>query len=145
MKRKFLFITAIVVFLMVNVITFSFENRFESSKAIASSMYGKSLCYEEALKLEKPIVVIFYADWCGYCKRFAPVEAQLQQEYSSKYTFVTVNADNPENKMLLQKFNIKSYPSLYLVDPKANKQKFVSQGIYTNKSKMETEFDNFLK
>jgi thiol-disulfide isomerase/thioredoxin len=130
---------------MINVITLSFENRFESSKAVASSMYGTSVCYDEAVKIGKPIVVTFYADWCGYCKRFAPVQAELKQEYSSKYTFVNVNADYPENKSLLQKFNIKSYPSLYLVNPNTSKKKFVSQRIYTNKLKMEEEFDSFLK
>lgn len=112
----------------------------------APSDYSTGISYNEAKKLKKPIAVNFYVDWCGYCKRFAPVLDSVRKEYSSKYTFVYVNVEeNSETRALAQNFGISGYPSLFLVNPKTGKRVFVSQSIYTNKKELKKEFDKFYK
>ena len=43
------------------------------SKETITKKYAKKQTYAKAKETGKPMVVFFYADWCGYCKRFAPV------------------------------------------------------------------------
>ena len=48
----------------------------------------------EVLKSDVPGLVDFYADWCGPCKRMAPIVEQLASEYEGKITVVKVNIDD---------------------------------------------------
>jgi thioredoxin 1 len=64
------------------------------------------------------VVVDFYADWCGPCKKYAPVFEELAQEYFSM-TFVKVNTDDHE--ALVQKYTIMSLPTtLVLINGKTS-------------------------
>ncbi len=63
---------------------------------LVPSDYGTGMTWEKAEKLDKPIVVNFYVDWCHFCKKFAPVLDKIRQQYSSKYSFVFINCDDPQ-------------------------------------------------
>ncbi|MEI7475203.1 MAG: thioredoxin domain-containing protein [bacterium] len=145
MKRKLIFISIILAFLLVNVITLSFGKNDLSITACAAQSYAKSVSYNDAVKLNKPVVVTFYADWCGYCRRFIPIHEDLASEFASKYTFVNVNVDAPENQQVVKSFNVRSYPSLFLVNPKTGEKQFINQRYYIDKAQMEKEFNKFLK
>ncbi|MGH7145411.1 MAG: thioredoxin [Planctomycetota bacterium] len=54
---------------------------------------GTANFQEEVLDATLPVVVDFYADWCGPCKMLAPVLDKLAAEYAGKIKFVKVNAD----------------------------------------------------
>ncbi len=64
----------------------------------------------EVVKAGTPVVVDFYADWCGPCKMVSPLLEQLSQEYVGKVKFVKINTD--ENQELAMKFNIMSIPTI---------------------------------
>ncbi|MGH3980460.1 MAG: thioredoxin family protein [Pseudonocardiaceae bacterium] len=61
-----------------------------------------------------PLVLEFYATWCGNCRRVAPVLDELAQEFSERVGFVTVNAD--ENPELVGRFGVRSTPTLFVLD-----------------------------
>ena len=50
----------------------------------------------EILKAQIPVVVDFYADWCGPCKMMSPLMEKLSSEYEGKVKFCKVNIDDEE-------------------------------------------------
>ncbi|MBR2764639.1 MAG: thioredoxin [Blautia sp.] len=64
---------------------------------------------EEVLKSEKPILVDFWATWCGPCKRQGPILSELAAE---GYSIGKVDVD--EEPSLAQQFNVMSIPTLIL-------------------------------
>jgi thioredoxin len=62
---------------------------------------------------ERPCIVDFYADWCGPCKRVAPILEELSKEYEGKVDIYKVNTDaEPE---LAGAFGIQSIPTMLFV------------------------------
>ena len=66
----------------------------------------------EVLKSEVPVVVDFYADWCGPCKRMEPLLEKVSGEYSGKVKVVKLNSD--ENQQLALKYQVRGLPTLIL-------------------------------
>ena len=64
---------------------------------------------EEVLKSDKPVVVDFWAEWCGPCKMLSPVMEKVSQENNS-FKVASVNVD--ENMDLAQKYMVTSIPCL---------------------------------
>ena len=64
----------------------------------------------EVVRAEVPVVVDFYADWCGPCRVVSPIIEQLSQDYSGKVKFVKVNTD--DNQDLAMKFDVMGIPTV---------------------------------
>lgn len=66
----------------------------------------------EVLKSNTPVLVDFWAAWCGPCRMVAPVIDQLGEQYSGKLKVVKLNVD--ENPEIAEKYQILSIPTVYL-------------------------------
>lgn len=64
----------------------------------------------EVIKSEVPVVVDFWAAWCGPCRMIAPITEKLAEEYAGKVKFCKLNVD--ENPEISGKYRIMSIPTL---------------------------------
>ena len=66
----------------------------------------------EVMNCDKPVLIDFYADWCGPCRMVAPIVAEIAEEHP-EYKICKVNVD--EEGALAEKFEVMSIPTLFVI------------------------------
>lgn len=84
------------------------------------SDYDLGVTYEEAMKQDKPILAVFYVDWCTYCKKFMPRLDKVRNINKSDLNVILLNAEDPKNEKLMKEYRIAAYPYVYIIDPSYN-------------------------
>ena len=67
---------------------------------------------EDVLNSDRPVIVDFWAEWCGPCRMVGPVLDQIAEEHAEKVDVVKLNVD--ENSETAAKYGITSIPSMYV-------------------------------
>jgi len=67
---------------------------------------------DQVLKSDKPVIVDYWAEWCGPCKMIAPILDEIAEEYGDKLTVAKLNVD--ENQETPQKYSVRGIPTLMI-------------------------------
>lgn len=68
---------------------------------------------EEVLKSDKPVIIDFYADWCGPCRMMSPIIDEIAEEKAESIKVGKVNVD--ENQELAMKYGVMSIPTIVII------------------------------
>lgn len=70
--------------------------------------------FEELIKGSTPVLVDYFATWCGPCKAMHPILEQLKNEMGDKVKILKIDIDVPANKQIVHNHQIQSVPTLML-------------------------------
>ena len=96
--------------------------------------------FEELLGTGKPMVLDFWAEWCGPCRMVSPIIDELAQEYEGRVTIGKMNVD--ENDDVVGRFGIRNIPTVIFFKNGEMVDKIVGA---TSKDKFKEKIENLLK
>lgn len=70
---------------------------------------SKTSSFKQIVNSEVPVLIDFYADWCGPCKTYSPVIKQLKDEMGEQITVLKIDVD--KNPALAEKLQVRSIPT----------------------------------
>lgn len=70
----------------------------------------------------RPTLIMFYAPWCGYCKKLKPDYSAAAKELKSDYVLAAIDVNRPENSKVRRIFNITGFPTIIYFENGVQKQ-----------------------
>lgn len=109
------------------------------------SEYHFGIPYEKAVKAKKPMIVLFYADWCGFCVRFMPIFEELYNNHKDQFNFVKVNVEDKKYEAAVKKYEIAAFPTVYMVNTKTDKREQLKNENFGDMAKLDELINDFYK
>ena len=97
-----------------------------------SEKYAKDdYTLEKAMDSGKPVIALFYADWCGFCQSFAPTFARIikTRDFKKNLAAAYVNCDDPANDKYIKEYKIEGFPSVFMINPKTGEKTKVGNNL----------------
>ena len=108
------------------------------------SDYKIGVTYAVAMSGQKPVITLFYVDWCGYCMRFMPKSKTIESIYKKDFNIMMLNAEDPVNARLVGDVKLTGYPTVYIIDPKYNNRVYINNALYGDLGSFRKEIDRYL-
>ena len=99
--------------------------------------------YTKAMKSKKPVLVLFYADWCGYCVRFMPIYPALSEKYKDSFDFSKVNVEDRKYEKTVRTIGITGFPTVFIIDPKYDNKVLLSNTVLGTVEDISVEMDRY--
>ena len=90
-----------------------------------------------------PILVDFYADWCGPCKKLTPILETLEKIYEKQILFLKINVDNEDCSDVCSLYNIESMPTVLFIQNKVERDDLRVTGL--NEELIKSNIENLIK
>ena len=145
MKKKFIIIFSLIITAIFATVGWGFANGAFNPAGMTPSEYKIGISYPEAMQSDKPAIILFYTDWCSYCKKFMPKFKIISKLYKDDYNFVMLNGEADNNQALVEDIALTGLPTLYIFDPKYDNRVHLNNGIYMDLKKLRAELDRYLK
>jgi thioredoxin len=81
---------------------------------MAITKLSKSNFEKEVLKSKKPVLVDFFAEWCGPCKEMLPIFEAVAKKLDKKCKFAKLNADEEDHLPIAEQYGVETVPSFKL-------------------------------
>lgn len=150
MKKKqiaIISISTVAVLLLITIAIFIYnnvKNNQQKAEYYIENHILTSVAQAQEADKEKPMVVVFHANYCKTCHQFMPVFNRLAKEYSKKYNFIALDVQDPATYPLLGG-NVSGIPSLYIFDPVIGNKVHISISAMRGYKDLTTELDRYLR
>lgn len=108
------------------------------------SSYKIGKPYNVAMRTGRPVIAVFYVDWCHFCQAFMPKFKELSGIYRGKMTFTTVNVEDTKNADLAKKYDIKEFPSVFIINPRTQEKEKIDSSNFQSIDTMKEKIDAYL-
>ena len=109
------------------------------------SDYAVGLDYNKAMKGNKPVLALFYADWCRYCIRFMPIFEKMAEKYGDDILLAKVNVEDPKYEQLVREIGIMGFPTVFILDPKYDNKVLIGNNHLGSVEDLSVEVDRFIR
>ncbi len=100
---------------------------------------------EQAETQNKPMVVMYSADYCLYCKRFKPVFYHLSHNLSNEYNFIIHDITKKHQPTICQGVDLDSIPTIYIINPQNGKKYLIPEKYYLNPAALKNVLLEYYK
>ena len=106
-------------------------------KVVISKQYDRGRSLEKALATNKPVIVFFYTDWCGFCQRFVPTFDKITKKPKIKKNFAIafVNCEAEENRQIVNDYGVQGFPTVFVIDEEGKRTQLDNATFFNDDSK----------
>lgn len=108
------------------------------------SEYKVGKDYNEAVKSGKPVLTLFYADWCRYCIRFMPIYEKVAEKYGGSIEFAKVNVEDAKYENLVRDNKIGGFPTVIIIDKKYDNRVIIPNSNLGTPEDLGGEIERFM-
>lgn len=109
------------------------------------SEYKIGMDYKKAVASKKPMLILFYADWCGFCVRFMPIYEKLYKAHKHDFNFVKINVEDENYADVVKKYEIAAFPTVFLVNTKKDTREKLENRDFGDMDKLNGILNDFYK
>jgi len=109
------------------------------------NLYQLDMSYDEALKQNKPVVLLFYTNWCGACKRALPLVKEQREIFGKDFVFTSLNAEDTKYADTIKDYRLRCFPTVYIIDPKYDNRVHLEVSYLFNADAFSKELNRYIK
>ena len=109
------------------------------------NLYELDMAYDEALKQNKPVILLFYTNWCGACKRALPLIKAQREKFGETFVFTSLNAEDTKYAETIKDYRLRCFPTVYIIDPKYDNRVHLEVSYLFNADAFAKELNRYAK
>ena len=123
--------------LATSIYTLTSGSSGTEKKVVISKQYARGRTLQKAQETDKPVVVFFYTDWCGFCQRFVPTFDKITKKGDIKKNFAVayVNCEKEENHKIMEEYGVQGYPTVIVIDEQGKRTQLDNATFFNDDSK----------